>query len=324
MAKTFQYRRGVRPITEEETVKGDKIAQLIYAAYEKAAKTFDGYRIPVGMANGNCDRAIWYAFHWASVNIPHDGKMLRLFKTGQNEEERVIRDLEMIGISVYGKQDEIIMASGHMRGKIDGKCIGIPDNEHEVHLLEAKTVSAKNMRKLKAVKVELFKPEYYGQCQLGMLAFDLPKCLFVAVCKDTDEIHTEIVEFDKYAAAGLLARMIRIVERPNPPARMCKDREDFCGRFCKQKEVCFFDVAPRKNCRTCLHSTPETKDEKGTWSCARNGVDLSYGDQPKGCEKHLYIPGLVPGEVIDSDKENETVTYLMDDGTEWTNVCGFE
>ena len=42
-------------------------------------------------------------------------------------------------------------------------------------------------------------------------------------------------------------------------------------------------------------------------------------EQREACGAHLYIPGLVPGEVLDADEEAETITYRLNDGREWVD-----
>jgi len=44
---------------------------------------------------------------------------------------------------------------------------------------------------------------------------------------------------------------------------------------------------------------------------------LSALEQRAACMRHLFIPDLVPGEVIDA--EDDVVTYRMADGSTWAN-----
>lgn len=53
------------------------------------------------------------------------------------------------------------------------------------------------------------------------------------------------------------------------------------------------------------------------WSCARRAKPLGLDEQRDGCPSHLFIPALVPGELIDADDEAETVTYQLRDGSMW-------
>ena len=70
-----------------------------------------------------------------------------------------------------------------------------------------------------------------------------------------------------------------------------------------------------------MHSTPEV-DGNARWSCSRHGRDLTFNDQPLGCPNHLYIPALVPGELVSRDTVAESVTYRLPGGELWTNKAG--
>jgi hypothetical protein len=68
------------------------------------------------------------------------------------------------------------------------------------------------------------------------------------------------------------------------------------------------------NCRTCLHATPVD----GGWACERYQRSLSEAEQRAGCENHLYLPALVPGEQVDAGPD--WVEYLLPGGNRWRDV----
>jgi hypothetical protein len=74
--------------------------EAILCAYEVDAG--DGFRQHLGasLIGGPCDRALWYAFRWIT-RAAQGGRMLRLFETGRLEEERLVRNLRRIGITVF-------------------------------------------------------------------------------------------------------------------------------------------------------------------------------------------------------------------------------
>ena len=72
-------------------------------------------------------------------------------------------------------------------------------------------------------------------------------------------------------------------------------------------------AAAAVTCRSCLHSTPVD----GGWHCARHDRMLAPAEQRAACSRHLFIPDLVPGEVIDAG--DDVVTYRMNDGSTWSN-----
>lgn len=292
--------------------------RAIYAAYEAAAEYWDSLGISVGAANQECDRALWYAFRWASPLEKFTGRQLRLFETGNLEEERLVADLERIGVDVWGQQERIRLAGGHIRGKCDGMGLGVPEAPKTVHLLEFKSSNAKGMASIVKSGCKEAKPLHYGQCQLGMHAFSLTRCLYLVACKDTDTLYAERIEYDPEFCMRLIARIERIINMPEPPAGISTDPEFFGCRFCDHKAVCHDGAWPRVTCRSCLHATPEMGGD-GHWSCARWGKPLSWDEQKAACPAHLHIPGMVPGELIDSDEEAETVTYRLANGETWVD-----
>ena len=74
--------------------------------------------------------------------------MLRLFETGRLEEERLIRNLRRIGVTVLdvdpetGRQWHVQAHGGHFGGSLDGVGLGIPEAPKTWHVLEFKTHNA--------------------------------------------------------------------------------------------------------------------------------------------------------------------------------------
>ncbi|MGH6774754.1 oxidoreductase [Brucella tritici] len=300
------------PKAESSTVRA------IYAAYEAQAKSWDSWGISVGEAGTECDRALWFGFRWVSAHEVHSGRQLRLFATGNFEEDRLVADLESIGVDVYGQQDKIRLASGFVRGKCDGKAMGVPEAPKTEHLLEFKSSNEKGIKELQKHGCQKAKPLHYAQCQLGMQAFGLTRCLYLASCKNTDTLYAERIEYDVEFCLRLLARCERIVFSDEPPSRISEDPEFFGCMFCKHRGVCHEGVQPRVNCRTCLHVQPEHGGDCHM-SCARWNKPLSIDEQRDGCPAHLYLPGLINGEQIDADEVAETVTYRLATGEIWVD-----
>lgn len=290
----------------------------IYAAYEAAANYWDSWGISVGEANADCDRALWYGFRWVTPLERHNGRTLRLFETGNLEEDRLVADLQRIGVDVYGQQDKIRLVDGHVRGKCDGKAMNVPEAPKTEHLCEFKSSNAKGMREIIKKGCKEAKPLHYGQCQLGMHAFGLTRCLYLVACKDDDTLYAERIHYDAEFTLRLLARLERIINAATPPSRISEDPEFFGCRFCKHKPACHHGAWARVTCRSCLHSTPEMGGD-AHWSCARWSKPLSIDEQKEACPAHLFIPELVPGRQLDVDEENETVTYELANGQTWVD-----
>ncbi|SKA20129.1 oxidoreductase [Consotaella salsifontis] len=295
--------------------------RAIYAAYEAAAESWDSLGISVGEANAECDRQLWYSFRWASPLEKHHGRQLRLFETGNIEEDRLVDDLRRIGVDVYGQQDRIRLVGSHVRGKCDGKVTGLPEAPKTEHLLEFKSSNEKGMKEIIKHGCQKAKPLHFGQCQLGMHAFGLSRCLYLVSCKNDDTLYAERITYDAEFTLRLLARLDRIINTPEPPSRVSDNPDIPPCLFCKHRSACHDGAWPRVTCRSCIHSTPETCGD-AHWSCARWAKPLSFDEQKVACEAHLFIPSLVPGEQVDVNEESETITYRLRNGETWVDGEG--
>lgn len=290
--------------------------RAIYAAYEDSNRTFDGYGISVGELGAECDRSLFYTFRWATEPKPVEGRIVRIFRRGDLEEQRLIEDLERIGVEVFGQQDRMRLVAGHVRGKIDGRCIGLPEAPATEHICEFKSMKESDFRVLVKEGVKEAQRKHYVQCQIAMHQFGLTRAIYMATNKDTEQIHAERLEYDAEFCIRLLARAERIIALHEPPARISENPEFFGCMFCKHHPICHGNAFARITCRSCLFSTPEMSGD-GHWSCARFGKPLSFDEQKVGCPAHLFLPGVVPGRQVDADEEAETVTYELRDGRTW-------
>lgn len=290
--------------------------RAIYQAYEDSNKSWDSWGLSVGELGAECDRSLWYTFRWVSYPEKVDGRKVRIFRRGDIEEERLVADLEAIGVEVFGQQDRIRLVANHVRGKIDGRCIGLPEAPKTEHLCEFKSSNTKNFAILVKKKVKEAQPKHYVQCQLGMHAFGLTRALYVVANKDDETIYAERIEYDAVFCLRLLARAERIINSEEPPSRIAEKEDDFRCMFCKHKPICHSGAWARVTCRSCLHSTPEMGGD-AHWSCARFAKPLSIDEQREGCAAQLFIPALVPGVLVDADETAETVTYTLRDGSTW-------
>lgn len=278
----------------------------------------------------DCDRALWYRLRWADANEPTDGRKARLFETGNREEARLVDELKAIGIEVWevdpdsGKQWPLRGAGDHVRGKADGVVLGLPEAPKTPHLLEIKSHSAKNFATLVKKGVQEAYPKHYAQCQLGMHLLGLDRAIYIATCKDTDELHAQRLDCDIEFCLRALARAERVIGSDRAPAKLHDDpasKAAFACAFCPALAVCHgkqfppgdASVSPA-NCRTCLHAAPVAG---GVWNCARFSKPLTLDEQKQGCPAHLFLPDLVPGEQIDASEDDETVTYRLIDGRVW-------
>jgi hypothetical protein len=293
----------------------------IFAAYE--ADAGDGMRAHLGASiiGKECARALWYDFRWVT-RPAFPGRILRLFETGQLEENRLVRNLRRIGVTVLDvdpetgrqwrvdAQDE--RCCGHFGGSMDAAAIGLPEAPKTWHICEFKTHNAKSFAALKKQGVQKSKPQHYAQMQVYMHLTGITRALYLAVCKDTDALYAERVRADEADGLRLVVKAGRIIEAQYPPARVSDDPAWFQCRLCEHHAHCHESRPAVSNCRTCLQATPV---EGGGWHCARWDRTLSVAEQRRGCPAHLFIPDLVHGEQIDAG--DDWVDYRMPNGPVW-------
>lgn len=239
----------------------------------------------------DCKAKAWLAFRWVHFE-EFDGRMLRLFNRGHEEEARFVRWLTAMGFQVWEldpqtkKQFRISGAKGHFGGSLDGifrapARYGIAEDL----LGEFKTHSEKSYDKLvgpllsrvtmqrdrsKGLGVQRAKPTHYRQmCSYGR-AYGFKYAVYCAVNKNTEEIYFEIVELDWREADDLFRKAESIIFSPVMPPKIAQVRTFFDCKFCDFVEHCHGNAVPSKNCRSCKLAVPV---EGGQWLCTpRNQV----------------------------------------------------
>jgi len=201
-----------------------------------------------------CDRAIWYSFRWATKK-KFPGRIKRLFDRGNREEEVFMRELKGIGAEVYDRDP----VTG-LQHRFKSWCI-----------VEFKTHGNKSFTDLVAKGVEESKPEHYAQMQVYMGLAELERALYLAVNKDTDELHSEWIHFDKAAFAALLERAEKIIRADEPPPGISTDPAWWQCKMCDHQNVCSVSAAgptwcchrwwlmPRRSTRALTSSSTSTK-----------------------------------------------------------------
>ena len=249
-----------------------------------------------------CDRHIWMTWRWA-LKPEFQGRILRLFSTGQREESRILEELRGIGATVWetdpatGAQWRVSAHDGHFGGSLDGVAKGLPEGPKTPAVLEFKTHSHKSFMDVVAKRVREAKPQHFDQMTVYMGLMDLQRALYVAVDKDTDDMYCEWVEFDSDRFKQLMARAEKLIGMNAPPDRISDDPTHWQCKFCSFYKACHQGVAAEANCRTCCHASPV---EDSAWRCEYHVEHLTVQKQREGCEDHLMIPGLVPyGEPVD-------------------------
>lgn len=280
----------------------------------------DGKRGHLGASKigEDCARALYYSFHWVGEDARADSydkkgnlvetgpeneaRMLRLWNRGHVEEARFIALLLSIGVRVVqqdakGKQLRFAMHAGHYSGSMDGIGFGCPDvPAGERVLLEFKTYNDKRFKDLTNNGVAMSDEKYYVQIQQYMGKFGLRWTLFMAVNKNDDMLHAELVEYREDVAQQYQDRALTIIRADRPPPKIRNASSGYYAcRFCNFNRLCHLGRPPEKNCRTCQfgHAVMESDERgKGVWRCGRHNRNLTLEEQMNGCEDYRRHPGL--------------------------------
>ena len=142
-----------KPIPIPIPVQEVEVIDRIYDAIEKKSRRpLRLSRLGASGIGDECIRRIWLS--WRGYDTPvFNGRMLRLFETGELQEKRIIADLRLAGFAVWdtyesGLQYAFTDDTEHFVVKLDGVVKGIPGAENTPHTLEVKTHNAKSFAEL--------------------------------------------------------------------------------------------------------------------------------------------------------------------------------
>jgi hypothetical protein len=243
----------------------------------------------------SCDRALWYSFRWATAKT-FPGRIKRLFQRGHREEALFLEELRAIGVEVHEvdpdtkQQHRFSAHGGHFGGSCDAIARGLPEAPKTWAILEFKTHNAKSFAELTKQGVEKSKPEHFAQMQIYMGLAELDRALYLAVNKDTDELHSEWIHADAKRFEALMLRADKVISATEPLERVRDDPTWYECKWCDHFSACHENSVPQKNCRTCAYSTPVD----GGWHCGLYDRALPYEEQRLGCRSHLFLPPLIP------------------------------
>ena len=271
---------------------GQEMVEAIYRSIEEKEKK-DLYLARIGASSigDQCLRSIWLSWR-AYDDKKFGGRMLRLFKTGHLQEDRVIEDLKDAGYQMWshqadGNQWTYTDDTGHFVCKLDGVIKGVPGAEKTAHDLEIKTHSLSSFTELKKKKVEVAKPVHFWQMQAGMLFSKLPRALYVALCKNDEDYHIERIYPDPAVQEEIKVKIIKLVEATIAPVGISDDGKSFGCKWCDMKDVCVGGKTPIKTCRSCSEAV--VAKTNGEWICGLTGKVLSNDEQKLACSDYQLL-----------------------------------
>jgi len=250
-----------------------------------------------------CSRYLWLKFRWA-VSENFSGRMLRLFRFGQDYEEIVVKDLKAMGVNILTQENgqqlrATFPETVHLSGSLDGLILDGLLESSEAHVLEIKTHNAKSFRRLVEKGVRASKPMHFAQCQVYMHATGNIWTYYIAENKDTSERYTERIKYSKKVATDLVNKGFGIIFREDMPDRMPYGPGCFECTYCTSSNYCWDQSTQCQevNCRTCASFKVRTDN----FTCKRHKRELSIGEQQMACESHIFIPSLIKAHLSGKD-----------------------
>ncbi len=282
-------------------------AQLIYNVYERREERQPQRKHALGASviGQECERAIWYGFRLCAKK-KFNGRVLRLFRRGEDAEPQFIEELQEAGFEVLqfdkvlnfdkdGQQFRRTSCDGHFSVNIDGQ-IRLTG---KWSVLEFKTHNDKSYKELVKIGVREAKPEHFAQCIVGAGLMNLEGTLYLAENKNTSEIYAEYIPFDQDCMRHYWEKARRIIAAHDAPDRLNNRPDFFRCRWCDYADLCHHDQPALVNCYTCCHSTPVAD---GQWSCALAERVIPSKVAMRGCPEHIYLPSLLPWRAVDADE----------------------
>lgn len=276
------------------------------------------YHLGPSSAGNPCDRSIWLSFRWA-LKESFEGRILRLFRRGSNEEAVAVNDLRSVGIVIENTgYDQMWLEFGaHVCGSPDGVILsGVPEALNTKHIWENKTHGKKSFDLLEKNGA----PEAHVlQMQCYMHGTGMHRALYHATCKDDDRLYFERIEYDKELAEKTIHRLQSIAVCPTLPAPLSTRSDWYQCKMCKHYRFCFqTKIMEKVNCRTCAHSTARGT---GEWWCEYSDMEIESEAQEAGCRAHVPHPDLVPWRL---DQEKSTTSSAWFEGIGLVGVDGVD
>jgi hypothetical protein len=249
----------------------------------------DGFRSHLGasLIGNECSRSLWYTFRWVQA-AAFSGRMQRLFNRGHEMEPRFITWLRGIGFEVWevdtgtGKQFRIMACSGHFGGSLDG-ILRLPERYKvtDPMLLEMKTKgTGRGFEDLKERGVKLNNPTHFAQMSSYGKQYGFKYALYLAINKNDDDLHVEVVELDWELAADLVRKAEDVILSKTPPPRINESPAYHVCKRCDHAQVCHGGAPYEPNCRSCNFAQPVAD---GQWFCGKWNNVIPEDFLIKGC-----------------------------------------
>ncbi len=203
----------------------------------------------------DCARAVQYGYI-RSQELPHAPKpepfparLLRIFAMGHSLEDYVASLIRLVGFELQTVKKDGIGQIGwkvmgeRYRGHVDGVIHGGPLPMSYPIIWENKSMNAKYFAKTKDQGVQLANKRYAAQISQNAAYLEIQGgTLFSAICKNTAELHWELVPFDGALAQQMSDRAVEIIKATDAGRlmpRIAASQDHFACRWCRWRESCW-------------------------------------------------------------------------------------
>lgn len=197
-----------------------------------------------------CARRLCYELMQVPVDAGAEfsGRLLRVFETGHRFEEMTIRWLRLAGFDLRthkrdGEQFGFSTAEGRFRGHIDGVIVAGPAIGLEYPaLFEHKALRQASWQAIVKKGLKIAKPVYWAQVQVYMAYLAIERTLFVALDKDSQALHFELVRFDPSEAQTFSDKAVDILRAADAGEllpRIGAAADFYLCRFCPYARRCW-------------------------------------------------------------------------------------
>lgn len=215
-----------------------------------------------------CLRKTWLSYRGCGQSTITP-RLMRLFNRGHLEEARFHAMLQASGVQTFWEYEgrQYGYKDGMFAGSIDGLALNVPDCPNELVMLEFKTMNDSRFKQFVSSGMLAFKG-YENQCKINMYCMckyqqdvlnqinpdnaTIWNTLFIAVNKNTDDIHAVIIHRDDdYVEKNLQKRINAVLDNTKVPVGLHNKPTFFECKCCSFKEYCYENKELPHNCRTC-------------------------------------------------------------------------
>jgi CRISPR/Cas system-associated exonuclease Cas4 (RecB family) len=268
----------VLSVMNNEELTLDLVAAIDKASIELYEEKEHRKHLGASIIGAECDRQLWYTFRWAKMP-EYPGRLLRLFNRGKREEQPLMNLLDKMGFAIANNQQRVSDIDKHFGGSVDA----IAELNGTVYVVEFKTSgTGRKFNELRKDGVIKAKFQHYVQMCIYGYYLDCNKGIYIAVNKNDDDIHLEVVDLDFNLANEYIKRAEVIIGSPDPLKKISEDPNYYICSTCTFKQICHNGQTPEKNCRSCKMSSA---CEDGQWFCGQWNNYIPADFIKQGCDQ---------------------------------------